>query len=169
MRFVVFLLGIIAVIITSSVGYFYFEDSLFVNIRAFSPPELLDYVMPLTGSPLGWPNGDTGVFVLLCGAYGLLGVLMAFARRGWQGGLLLIVPPLVTAAMNPNTLAFTGFQIFVGLLAFLVFRLPIEEPKVKSPEKPKERLRDADMEDEWSQRGGSKSKTKSKRNDDDDD
>jgi hypothetical protein len=157
MRFVVLLFGIVAVIITGSVGWFYFEDSLPIIVRACTPDSLKGMAAPLSSTPSNWQSGDIGVFVLLSGAYGLLGVLFAFARCGWQGALLMIVPPLTTAFMNPYSLAFTAPQIFVGLLAFFVFRLPLPSPKANrdDEDKPRGKRNDFDMEDEWSGRGKS--------------
>lgn len=167
MRFVVFLLGIPAVCITCMVGYFFFEGSFTINVRAYCPEPLDEFVLPLTAMPADTAPGDLGIFLLLAGAYGLIGVLLAFWRCGWQGAFLMIVPLLTTSVLNPSVLVFTGLQLFVGLLAFFVFRLPIESDDDDEPKaKPKVRRNDADLEDEWAGRG--KSKPKRTREDDDD-
>lgn len=176
MRFVVFLLGIIAIIATAFIGYFYIEGSLEGILLAYVPQDYHETVLTVTTSPLGVPDVDTGMFMLIASGYGLFGVVLAFGRCGWQGALLLILPALTTAIMNPFTLAFTGLQISVGLLAFFVFPLPLpaekprnaasredDEPKPKPKAKP--RPTDEDDEDDRPR----SQKSKSRRDDDDDD
>jgi hypothetical protein len=128
MRFVVLLLGIVAVILTGSMGVLFITNNV-REIVAQVPDGLRDLVRELTSSPLDTPHVDTGVFLLLSAGYGLLGVLLAFARCGRQGGLMLLVPVLTTALMNPFSFIFTGLQAFVGVLAFFVFPLPLAPPK----------------------------------------
>jgi len=57
--------------------------------------------------------------------YGLFGTILGFLRCGKQGGVLLLVPVLFAAIMNPFSLAFTWLQAFAGLLSFFVSPLPI--------------------------------------------
>jgi hypothetical protein len=136
MRFVVLLLGFVAVLLSGSMGVLFITN----NVRELVsqvPEGLREPVRELTSSPLDTPHVDTGVFLLLSAGYGLLGVLLAFARCGRQGGLMLLVPVVATALMNPFSLIFTGLQAFVGVLAFFIFPLPLAPA-----------LRDDDEDDE---------------------
>lgn len=156
MRFVVLLLGIIGVVMTGAVAWFFIENSLGQILDAYAPDGQKELALSLTISPLDTPHVDTGMFMLIAAGYGLFGVMLAFGRCGWQGGLLMIVPALTVAIMNPCTLAFSGLQVFAGLLAFFVFPLPLalpaavvnedddDEPRAKAKAAPKRKTLDED-------------------------
>jgi hypothetical protein len=103
MRFVVLLFGLIAVFITAVTGGCFIGFNFVVEALQ---PTLTDmnYEIPdwAYGSLTGRPHAETGLLLILAAAYGFLGTLISgFLRAGWQGGLLLIFPVLLTTVMNP--------------------------------------------------------------------
>jgi hypothetical protein len=136
MRFVVLLFGFLAVTLTGFMGVmFIFTDILDALITENGIDKIvkdaigIDVSEILSASPLGIPHSHTGLILVLAAVYGLLGTLLVFGRCGWQGALLMLVPVICAAIMNPYTAVFTGLLAFTGLLSFLVFPLPIAAPQ----------------------------------------
>ena len=77
----------------------------------------------------GIQHNDTALILFITAGYGLLGTIFGFLRYGKQGGVLLLVPVLFAAVINPFTLAFTWMQAFAGLISFFVSPLPLNAPK----------------------------------------
>jgi hypothetical protein len=131
MRFVVLLFGLPAVFLTVLIGvvFILFEAVLdaLSNQKIEVPEFLLD-------SPTGASHGDTGIFLLIAGVYGLVGTILGFLRCGWQGALLILIPVICTSIMNWYTAIFTGPLALVGLLCFFVFPLPIAASEAKGEE-----------------------------------
>ena len=131
MRFVVFILGFLACLLTGMVGVvFLLWDSFLGMLIEELPAGIID--PSATVSMTDVTHTNTGLFLVLAAAYGLLGALFALFRCGKQGGSLMLIPVLLCGFMNPYTLAFTAPQAIVGLLSFLVGPLPITPPEAES-------------------------------------
>jgi hypothetical protein len=124
MRVLVLLLGFVGVLATAAGG---------VGLILFTLVEDLAKMAGITADSLeflhtsvtGIPHNDTAAILFLSAIYGLFGTLLGFLRCGKQGGVLLFVPVVFAAVMNPYTLAFTWLQAFAGWLSFFVSPLPI--------------------------------------------
>ena len=137
MRFVVLLFGLPGVALTAFIGIMFFLIDVFLQfLRENGAPK--DAIDLLATSPTGSTHGETGLFLMLAAAYGFLGVMLSFCRCGWQGALMMIIPVLCTAIMNPYAAVFTALLVFAGLLSFLVFPLPIAPPKKASADNDRE-------------------------------
>jgi hypothetical protein len=146
MRFIVLFFGFLAVLLTASAGaVFLAADVMLEDLRHQAGFEIPQWVLE---SPIGTPHGETAVFLLVAAAYGLIGTFIAFGRAGWQGALLMLVPILGAAFLNPYSLVFTGLQAFTALLAFFVKPLPIEEKEPANDSKGKSKKKDDDDDDE---------------------
>ncbi len=145
MRFLVLFFGLIAIIVTgaASAGFFVF-DAAFVIVKGLAADLGLALNESYADSVTGCSHTDTAVFLGIAAAYGLVGVMLSFLRCGWQGALMLTFPALAAALFNPVSLVFTGFQVLVGLLSFLVFPLPLET----MPTKPAKRRSHDEDDDE---------------------
>ena len=127
MRFVVFLFGFIACLLTAGVACaFLFWDSFLAWAIVNVPDLKLDD--SATTSMTGVSHANTGLVLLVAAGYGLLGSLFALFRCGKQGAALMLIPVLGAAFMNPYTLIFTSLQALVGFLSFFVGPLPINRP-----------------------------------------
>lgn len=132
MRIIVFLLAILG---TAGAGYFGWKlkqelDSPDHKVQV----ELAAALAKATGvePPQDKTAQNMYAFFAIAGL-GLIGGLLALAGRGPLAALLLIVPPLVPAALMPMagfipSLVFTGALILGGLLAFFIRRRPAYVP-----------------------------------------
>jgi hypothetical protein len=136
MRFVVLLFGFIGILLTGTVGVMFGLFDSFLDLMKDMAGDKLDF---LRTSLTGIAHNDTGLVLFLAAAYGAVGTILGFLRCGKQGGVLLLVPVLFAALMNPYSLVFTWLQVFAGVLCFFVSPLPINSPKKEV---------DADDEDE---------------------
>jgi hypothetical protein len=127
MRFVVLLFGFFAAVLTALAGVFlcmFNQAMIWVNEQDWLKG-LLEIANPNTLLSLDSNPGVTALFLWIAAGFGLLGTILGFRRCGWQGALLMLVPVAGPALMNPWTLVFTGFQLFVAFLSFFVRPLPI--------------------------------------------
>src|SRR5713226_5577835 len=99
MRFVVLLLGFIGILLTAAGGvlFVYFQPVLDMLKTDW------DFERPEIKTILTWSVDArvAGLFLWIAAGYGLLGVLMAFLRRGKQGGALMLIPVLGAGLLNP--------------------------------------------------------------------
>ena len=143
MRFVVLFFGFLGVLMTGFMGVMFFSMREFVDLLRGQGNEHLIWLAEfIVTFPSSAPFEDTGIFLLLAAVYGLLGTILAFARCGWQGALMMLLPVLFTGLMNPISLGFSGMQAFAALLSFFVFPLPLE------PEESKAKADDEEDEDD---------------------
>ena len=126
MRIVVLLFGFVGVVMTGTLGGLFISFDLLMDLSKEYTGGFFDF---LVDSLFDVPHNDTALILFLAAAYGAFGTLLALLRCGKQGGVLLLVPVLCAAAMNPYTLAFTWMQGFAGLLSFFVKPLPLNAPK----------------------------------------
>jgi hypothetical protein len=126
MRFVVLLFGFVGILMTGALGVLLVSFDLLMEFSRDHTGGALDF---FRDSLFEVPHNDTALVLFLAAAFGAFGTLLAFLRCGKQGGVLLLVPVLCAAAMNPYTLAFTWMQGFAGLLSFFVKPLPLNAPK----------------------------------------
>ena len=127
MRFLVLLIGFVGILLTGAFGI----CLLFLNAVGdfFKGMGISDQSLEfLQLSLTGFPHNDTAVVLFLTALYGLFGTLLGFLRCGKQGGVLLLVPPLFAAWLNPLALAVMWVQMFAGLLSMFVSPLPINAP-----------------------------------------
>lgn len=176
MRVVVLFFGIIAVFLTALTGVmFLMAPDFLTTLYGFENPALTlfaDILVDYKFSAFAFE--DAGIFLLGATLYGILGIILVTARCGWQGGLLMIVPIIITTIMHPASIAFTGLQVLAGLMACLVFPLPINAPsaadedddedeKLKAKPKPKGKpAKDDEDEEAEVAKTTVKSKTKAK-------
>jgi len=126
MRFVVLLFGFLGVVMTAAGGLaIMLMDEFFTALR---DNEIKVPVLPYD-NPTGVTTGNAGLFLFLAAFYGLIGVLMAFFRCGKQGGMLILIPVLATAFMNPFSLPFTALLLLTSLMCLFIGPLPINAPK----------------------------------------
>lgn len=123
MRFVVLLFGFVGIVMTGALGVGLVAFDMVDDLSKKYAEGSLDF---LRTSLTGIPHNDTAVILFLTALYGLVGTVLGFLRCGKQGGVLLLVPVLFAAVMNPYTLAFTWLQAIAGLLCFFVSPLPID-------------------------------------------
>ena len=127
MRFVVLLFGFFGTLLMAALGCMFLSTDQVRTRLAENNIHYADFLFDLDSNP--GPNpGITGAFLLLGAVLGLFGTILGFARCGWQGSVLMLVPVACTALMNPASLAFTGLLAFTALLGFFVFPLPITSP-----------------------------------------
>lgn len=129
MRFAVLLLGFVGVLLTTAAAgafFFYGMTVDMVKENVPLPGELLT-ALTQTESLTNQPHLFTALFCGIAALYGLLGTLLAFLRCGRQGGLLMLVPVLGAAIMNPFTLVLTNVQLFTAFLALFIGPLPIND------------------------------------------
>ncbi len=127
MRFVVFILGSLASLLTLAAGgaFLLWDSFLSFAVKNFFSVTIDPAA---TVSMTGVTHANTGIFVALAGCYGLLGAWFALFRRGKQGAFLMLVPVLLAGALNPWLLTVTAWQGFAGLLSLAVGPLPIHPP-----------------------------------------
>ena len=125
MRFVVLLFGFVGILMTGALGVMLVAFELLLELSKEYTGGSLDF---LRDSPTAIAHNDTALVLFLAAAYGMLGTIFGFLRCGKQGGVLLLVPVLFAAVMNPYTLAFTWMQAFAGLLSFFVSPLSLNAP-----------------------------------------
>ena len=172
MRFVVLFFGIIAVFLTAATGIAFLMAPGVLGMIYDLNSELLTMFANALDDYKMSAFEDTGIFLLGAAVYGLIGVVLVLARCGWQGGLLMIIPVIVTTIMHPASILFTGLQILAGLMACLVFPLPINAPsdaddddedeKPKAKPKPKGKAKPAAKDDEDEEEVVEKTTVKSK-------
>ncbi|MBI3821794.1 MAG: hypothetical protein HY289_03835 [Planctomycetes bacterium] len=137
MRFVVLLFGLLGVALTGIVGAMFllflkvFLTSLADNgidklVKENSGFDVADFIYT---SPTGLPNREAGLLLLIAAGLAFLGTVLSFARCGWQGALLLVIPFICSTITNPVTAPFTAPLLLAGMASFLVFPRPINPPK----------------------------------------
>ncbi len=147
MRFLVLFFGLIAIIITGAAAAgFYMFSIAFEMVKGWAALADIEVSNDFANSLTGCSHSDTAIFLGIAAIYGFLGVCLSFFRCGWQGALLLIFPVMVAGLFNPVSMVFTSFQLFVGLLSFLVFPLPIQAAAPAA--KPTKRRSDDDDDDD---------------------
>jgi hypothetical protein len=136
MRFVVFLFGSFAALLTGALGVgFLLWDTVLAWLIENLPPDALlqaGITENSTTTMTGISYANAGVVTIVAAAYGFLGSIFALFRCGKQGGSLMLIPVLGAAFINPVSLVITSFQAFVALLSFFVGPLPINPPKPKA-------------------------------------
>ncbi len=134
MRFVVLLFGFIGVLLTTAAGgafFFYLEAVgwLATQQHVEIPVNVMGYLRQ-TESLTKQPHLYAALFCFLAALFGLFGTILGFLRCGKQGGLLMLVPVLGAAMMDPFSLVLTSMQLITALMSFFVGPLPINaEPE----------------------------------------
>lgn len=121
MRFVVLLFGFIGCMLTAAAGcvFILFKMALdWLNENDFK--EVAAALSSADDNP-----GLSGLFLLIGAGLGLIGTLLGFFRCGWQGSLLLLIPTIGPAVLNPMLLVPTSLQAFTALISLFVRPLPI--------------------------------------------
>ncbi|MBI2804969.1 MAG: hypothetical protein HYX68_08310 [Planctomycetes bacterium] len=126
MRFVVLLFGFVGILLTAVGGAFF----LYLEQVGRMIEQEMEVTLPTL---LNEANAEAGLFLWIAAAFGFVGMLMAFLRRGKQGAALMLVPTIGAAVIHPVSLIFSGLQAFSALLAVFVGPLPINTPK-KDPD-----------------------------------
>lgn len=132
MRFIVLLFGFLGCLLTAATGGACFFLDLVINwgnsLPADDPSKgaVTQMVEMLTN--MDKDPARTGFFLFIAAGFGLLGTLFGFCRCGWQGSLLMFVPLIGPAILNPITLAGTSLQAFTALISLFVGPSPITPP-----------------------------------------
>jgi hypothetical protein len=129
MRFVVLLFGFFGTLLMAILGCAFLSTEQVRTLLSDNKIDYADFLFDLDANP-----AITGAFLLLGAVFGLFGTILGFARCGWQGSVLMLVPIACTALMNPAALVFTGLLAFTALLCFFVFPLPIAVPSEAAEE-----------------------------------
>src|SRR5437588_755745 len=119
MRFLVFLFGFVGCSLTAVLGVIVlFQAPARAELNALLGEN--SHHADVLFDNVGKDSLRTGLFLLIGAGLGLFGTLLALCRCGWQGSLLLLVPLIGPAILNPFTLAGTAVQGFSALLSLLV-------------------------------------------------
>ncbi len=129
MRFAVLLIGLLGIVLTAAGGtmFAYVQpvlDMLKADLNLDVPEWLFSFA--------GVESRNVGLFLWIAAGYGFLGVLMAFLRRGKQGGTLMLIPVLGAGLMNPMSFVFTGLLFLTALASFFIGPLPLNAPQEKT-------------------------------------
>jgi hypothetical protein len=134
MRFLLCFFGLVASSLTAALGvsFLLWDQALAWGLENI--PDLLKAASVnenSTKSLTGVSYANAALVVLAAAAYGFLGSILTMFRCGKQGGVLLLIPVLGAAFMEPISLVVTWFQAIVALGCFFIGPLPINPPAAK--------------------------------------
>ena len=128
MRFVVFLLAVLASLITGFFGWFWLDYQFNREAQRIVEKDYKDYSVYMTMIMPDYNDFEAtsgaAIFLLAGGALGLLGSLFTLMRRGRHGAVLMILAVVGPALFSPLTLMFTGLLGFAGILSVFIRPLP---------------------------------------------
>jgi hypothetical protein len=132
MRFIVFLLGLVASLVAGFFGWFWLDFVSNREIFEIVEKDYGDYKLYLATVMPDYQDFDAtsgaAAFLLIGAVLGVLGSLMTLMRRGRHGAVLMILAVIGPALFNPLTLAFTGLLGFAGILSVFIRPRPSPAP-----------------------------------------
>ena len=129
MRILVFLLGLVASLVTGFFGCFWVVPSVTEAVNeAVKPYYDFSFLMPNIAE---WYTTSWAAFFMFVGAgLGLLGCVLILMGRGKHAAVLMFLSMVGPATLSPVTLAFTGLQGFVGLISVFIRPRAPAEPEI---------------------------------------
>jgi hypothetical protein len=132
MRFIVFLLGLVASLIAGFFGWFWLDYGSNRMIFASVEQDYPDYKLYVATVMPNYNDFDAtngaALFLLIGAGIGILGSLMTLMRRGRHGAVLMMLAVIGPALFDPLTLAFTGLLGFAALLSIFIRPRPAPAP-----------------------------------------